>query len=65
LDPAEVNIEKKIENFLGGKPEVVMEAIGNPKTESESLNLVKPGGTVIWFGVADPKAEVKVNPFYI
>jgi len=65
LDPTQTNIEKEIENFLGGKPEVVMEAIGNPKTQGESLNLVRPGGTVIWFGVADPKVEVKVNPFYI
>jgi len=27
--------------------------------------LVEPGGRVIWFGVANPGAEVKVNPFYI
>ncbi|RLE06633.1 alcohol dehydrogenase, partial [Candidatus Aerophobetes bacterium] len=65
LDPTRADIEKEVEEFLGGKPEVVIEAIGNPKTQSESLNLVRPGGTVIWFGVADPKVEVKVNPFYI
>lgn len=65
LDPAQTNIEKEVEDFLGGKAEVVIEAVGNPQTQGESLNLVRPGGRVIWFGVADPKAEAKVNPFYI
>lgn len=65
LDPTKVNIKKEVKTFLRGKAEVVIECIGNPKTQAESLNLVEPGGRVIWFGVADPKAEVKVNPFYI
>jgi len=65
LDPTQVDIESEAENFLGEKANVVIECIGNPKTEGESLSLVKPGGTVIWFGVANPGIEVKVNPFYI
>lgn len=65
LDPTKVKIEKEIKTFLKEKAEVVIECIGNPSTQVESLNLVEPGGRVIWFGVADPQAEVKVNPFYI
>ena len=65
LDSTKVNLKRETKTFLKGKAEVVIECIGNPTTQAESLNLVEPGGRVIWFGVADPKAEIKVNPFYI
>lgn len=65
LDPTKVNTEREIKTFLKGKAEVVIECVGNPSTQAESINLVEPGGRVIWFGVADTKAEIKINPFYI
>lgn len=65
LDPSRVNVERETENFLGGRAEVVMECVGISRTEEQSLRLVELGGRVIWFGVANPGAEVKVNPFYI
>ena len=65
LDPSRADVEREVENFLRGKAEVVMECVGTLQTEEQSLKLVEPGGTVIWFGVADPKTRVRINPFYI
>ena len=66
LNPNDVNnIQEAIGNFLSGKPEVVVECVGKSSTQEESIKLVKPGGRVIWFGVANPDDEIKINPYYV
>lgn len=60
-----VNKTKLIDNIFEGKAEVVLECTGNSQTQQEALSLVKPGGKVVWFGVADPQTEIKVNSFDI
>jgi len=41
----------------------VFECAGNPRAMEHALKVAKPGGTVVWVGVAAPEAEVRVRPF--
>ena len=59
------NMQEAIEDTLHGRPEVVIECAGNPLTQRQSVELVKLGGRVIWFGVADPENKIKIDPYYI
>jgi threonine dehydrogenase-like Zn-dependent dehydrogenase len=43
----------------------VFECAGNVRAMEYSLKVAKPGGTVVWVGVAAPEAEVRVRPFDI
>lgn len=45
--------------------DVVMECVGLPATLAAALPAVRPGGTVVWVGVAAPLATVAVNPYDI
>lgn len=45
--------------------DVVMECVGLPVTLAAALPAVRPGGTVVWVGVAAPHATVAVNPYDI
>ncbi len=65
LDPTTTNVVNSVEEFLDGKADRVIECVGSSHTQEDSLSFVKPGGRVVWFGVADPKAEVRINPFHI
>jgi len=60
-----IDKEKPIDNAFEGKVDVVLECAGNPQTQEEAVLLVKPGGKVVLFGVADPQTEIKVNSFDI
>jgi 2-desacetyl-2-hydroxyethyl bacteriochlorophyllide A dehydrogenase len=41
----------------------VFECAGNARAMEYALKVAKPGGTVVWVGVAAPDAEVRVRPF--
>ena len=43
----------------------VFECAGNARAMEYALKVAKPGGTVVWVGVAAPDAEVRVQPFDI
>jgi 2-desacetyl-2-hydroxyethyl bacteriochlorophyllide A dehydrogenase len=45
--------------------DVVMECVGLPVTLAAAIPAVRPGGTVVWVGVAAPNATVPVNPYDI
>ncbi|HYI25376.1 MAG TPA: zinc-dependent alcohol dehydrogenase family protein [Thermomicrobiales bacterium] len=45
--------------------DVVMECVGLPATLAAAIPAVRPGGTVVWVGVAAPQATVPVNPYDI
>lgn len=65
LNPREVDVTREVEKFLGERAEVVIECVGKAETMRESLNLVRPRGRVVWFGVANPKLEIRISPFHI
>ena len=43
----------------------VFECVGRPETMRAAVVAAKPGGTVMWVGVASPDAEVAVKPYDI
>ena len=43
--------------------EVVFECVGRVETMQAAVGAVKPGGTVMWVGVAPENAEVPVRPY--
>ncbi len=43
--------------------DVVLECVGRVETMKGAVEAVRPGGTVVWVGVASPEAEVAVKPY--
>ncbi len=43
--------------------DVVFECVGRVETMKAALDAARPGGTVMWVGVAPPEAEVSVKPY--
>ena len=43
--------------------EKVFECVGRPETMGAAVGAARPGGTVMWVGVAPPDAEVAVKPY--
>ena len=43
--------------------DIVFECVGRVETMKAALNAARPGGTVMWVGVAPPEAEVNVKPY--
>jgi L-iditol 2-dehydrogenase len=41
----------------------VFECVGRPETMRAAVEATRPGGTVMWVGVAPPDAEVAVKPY--
>lgn len=41
----------------------VFECVGKPQTMRAAVEAARPGGTVVWVGVAPPDAEVAVKPY--
>lgn len=46
-----------------GAADVVLECVGRAETMRASVEAVRPGGTVVWVGVAPPDVEVAINPY--
>ena len=44
---------------------VVFECVGRVETMKTAVQAARPGGTVMWVGVAPPEVEVGVKPYYI
>ena len=43
--------------------DVVLECVGRVETMKAAVEAVRPGGTVVWVGVASPEAEVRIKPY--
>jgi 2-desacetyl-2-hydroxyethyl bacteriochlorophyllide A dehydrogenase len=54
------NPEKTIKDLTSGGADVVIECAGNSSALKTSLNLVKKGGTVVLFGLADNKDFIEL-----
>jgi L-iditol 2-dehydrogenase len=51
------------ESVSGAMAERVFECVGRPETLGAAVEAARPGGTVMWVGVAPPDAEVAVRPY--
>ncbi|MEM3623326.1 MAG: zinc-binding dehydrogenase [Candidatus Bathyarchaeia archaeon] len=56
------DVTEKVRQITGGYgADVVIEAIGSPKTWEQALTLVRKGGTVLEFGGCPPGTEIKIS----
>jgi len=46
-------------------PDIVIECVGSPKTQEESINIVKPGGTVELFGCGPLNEKFSISSYDI
>lgn len=60
-DPSESSLTQQIS--LKDRPKVVIECVGHPATQAESIKLVKRGGTVILFGDGHENESFSVGSF--
>ena len=51
------------EAVSGSEADVVLECVGRVETMKAAVEGVRPGGTVVWVGVASPEAEVGIKPY--
>ena len=51
------------ESLTEGMADRVFECVGRPETMRTAVETAKPGGTVVWVGVAPPEAEVSIKPY--
>ncbi|MCX6090591.1 MAG: zinc-dependent alcohol dehydrogenase family protein [Candidatus Atribacteria bacterium] len=65
IDPCTGKVQEKALDYTRGGGNVVIENVGTGETMEMSLGLVKKGGTVVWFGVTDPKKTIPINPYDI
>lgn len=65
VDPTRTDLA---EALYAGAPEgvgVVLECVGKPETALKALQLARPGGTVVWFGVSPPGSTIPVEPYTV
>lgn len=56
-------VEKVVARETEGRgADIVIESVGNARLYEKALSLVRPGGKVIAFGVADGEAEARYHP---
>jgi L-iditol 2-dehydrogenase len=53
------------ESISEAQADVVFECVGRVETMGAAVEAARPGGTVMWVGVAGPGAEVAVRPYEI
>jgi threonine dehydrogenase-like Zn-dependent dehydrogenase len=51
------------ESISEAQADVVFECVGRAETMGTAVQAARPGGTVMWVGVAGPEAEVAVRPY--
>ena len=61
LNPESKYFASDFENISSGGADVVIECVGNKSAAELAFKLVKPGGTVVIFGLADPNAAISLN----
>ncbi|MEM2994765.1 MAG: zinc-binding dehydrogenase [Candidatus Bathyarchaeia archaeon] len=62
VNAEKTDVKEAVRRFTGGYgADVVIEAVGSPKTWEQALTLVRNGGTVLEFGGCPPNTEIKLS----
>ena len=61
LNVGEVDIFEAIEELTGTGPDYVVEAVGRKETLFQSIDLVRPDGDLMWFGLPDTDDSVQIS----
>ena len=51
------------EAVSGAEADVVLECVGRVETMKAAVEAARPGGMIVWVGVAPPEAEVAIKPY--
>ena len=65
VNPSERSPAEAVAKAIPGGVDIAIECVGAAATASQAFALVREGGTVLFFGVAPPNAEIAVKPFDI
>lgn len=66
FDPLAVDVHEAVRDLTGDGPDLVVEAVGSRHTLNDSVNLVRPGGDLMWFGLpdSDDAVEFEFDKFF-
>ena len=61
LNAGEVDVVEAVRELTGPGPDYVIEAVGRRETLFQSIELVRPGGDLMWFGLPDTDDSVPIS----
>ena len=61
LNVGEVDVAEAVRELTGDGPDYVVEAVGRRETLFQSIELVRPGGDLLWFGLPDTDDSVQIS----
>ena len=63
VNPLEQDLEVETRrHWSGERPEFIIDAVGSAETKQLAIDLVEPGGTVVWVGLHDDEISLKSYP---
>ena len=63
LNAGEIDIKEAIRELAGDGPDYLIEAVGSRETLHQSIDLVRPDGDLLWFGLPDTEDSVPIDFF--
>ena len=61
INVGEVDIFEAVRELTGEGPDYLVEAVGRRETLYQSIELVRPGGDLLWFGLPDTDDSVPIS----
>ncbi len=61
LNAGEVDVAEAVRELAGSGPDYVIEAVGRRETLFQSIELVRPAGDLMWFGLPDTDDSVPIS----
>lgn len=61
VNPTETDVHEAIRELTGAGADYVVEAVGRRETLYQSIELVRPGGDLMWFGLPDTDDSVPIS----
>lgn len=61
INVGEQDLTEAVRDLTGAGPDYLVEAVGRRETLFQSVELVKPGGDLMWFGLPDTDDSVQIS----
>jgi L-iditol 2-dehydrogenase len=61
INAGEVDLQEAVRELTGEGPDYLIEAVGRRETLFQSIELVRPGGDLMWFGLPDTDDSVQIS----
>ncbi len=61
INVGETDLEEALRELTGDGPDYVIEAVGRRETLYQSIEVVRPGGDLMWFGLPDTDDSVPIS----